>query len=241
MSYDPTVGRFISEDPIAFEGGDANLYRYVGNSPTNFTDPLGLAPNRAGTTDPSHVLDRIRELEAKGMSPDQILATLRDEHADNNNRYFYTDAFGWVDIRHFAEAARRARQMGSVLTEGLGFLNECWQWLNEGDGDYRSGFSPEDLPSNSAGAGFGDDYSGQHGPLSKAFEQWLKEKGGRDQNDPQSGRGRLPATDPSVPPGGGRGSACTSNRAGGDSGGSKRSGGGAVSNPVPGPSHPANN
>jgi uncharacterized protein RhaS with RHS repeats len=35
MSYDPTVGRWTTEDPIAFEGGDANLYRYVGNSPIN--------------------------------------------------------------------------------------------------------------------------------------------------------------------------------------------------------------
>ncbi len=33
--------RFISEDPIGFGGGDGNLYRYVFNSPTNFTDPSG--------------------------------------------------------------------------------------------------------------------------------------------------------------------------------------------------------
>jgi RHS repeat-associated protein len=32
-------GRFISEDPISFGGGDANLYRYVGNSATNAIDP----------------------------------------------------------------------------------------------------------------------------------------------------------------------------------------------------------
>jgi hypothetical protein len=42
MSYDPTVGRWTAEDPIAFEGGDANLYRYVGNEPTDFVDPTGL-------------------------------------------------------------------------------------------------------------------------------------------------------------------------------------------------------
>jgi uncharacterized protein RhaS with RHS repeats len=42
--YDPTVGRFITLDPIGFEGPDANTYRYVGNSPTNATDPTGLAP-----------------------------------------------------------------------------------------------------------------------------------------------------------------------------------------------------
>ena len=30
--YDPGAGRWISEDPIGFAAGDANLYRYVGNS-----------------------------------------------------------------------------------------------------------------------------------------------------------------------------------------------------------------
>jgi RHS repeat-associated protein len=39
--YDPQVGRFISEDPIGFEGG-WNFYAYVGNNPTNWRDPLGL-------------------------------------------------------------------------------------------------------------------------------------------------------------------------------------------------------
>jgi RHS repeat-associated protein len=39
--YDAAIGRFISEDPMGFGAGDSNLYRYVGNSPTNFTDPTG--------------------------------------------------------------------------------------------------------------------------------------------------------------------------------------------------------
>ncbi|MBI5206022.1 MAG: RHS repeat-associated core domain-containing protein [Nitrospirae bacterium] len=40
--YDPKVGRFISEDPIGFEGGDVNLMAYVGNNPLLLIDPLGL-------------------------------------------------------------------------------------------------------------------------------------------------------------------------------------------------------
>ena len=40
--YDPETGTFISEDPIGFGGGDANLYRYVGNNPVNYSDPYGL-------------------------------------------------------------------------------------------------------------------------------------------------------------------------------------------------------
>lgn len=39
--YDPQVGRFISEDPIGFLGGDFNLYAYVVNNPANFRDPTG--------------------------------------------------------------------------------------------------------------------------------------------------------------------------------------------------------
>jgi hypothetical protein len=39
--YDPNLSRFLSEDPSGFDGGDANLYRYVGNSFPNATDPTG--------------------------------------------------------------------------------------------------------------------------------------------------------------------------------------------------------
>lgn len=40
--YDPSTGVFVSRDPITFEGGDLNLYRYVGNSPIRNSDPFGL-------------------------------------------------------------------------------------------------------------------------------------------------------------------------------------------------------
>lgn len=39
--YDQTVGRFLSEDPIAFNGG-LNFYRYVYGNPVNLVEPLGL-------------------------------------------------------------------------------------------------------------------------------------------------------------------------------------------------------
>lgn len=40
--YDPTIGRWLSADPIGFKAGDANLYRYVQNSPINTLDDNGL-------------------------------------------------------------------------------------------------------------------------------------------------------------------------------------------------------
>lgn len=42
--YDPKISRFSSEDPAGFIGG-INKYSFVGNNPTQFTDPLGLFPS----------------------------------------------------------------------------------------------------------------------------------------------------------------------------------------------------
>jgi len=40
--FDPTVGRFVSEDPIGFDGG-INFYLYVQNNPSLLIDPFGLS------------------------------------------------------------------------------------------------------------------------------------------------------------------------------------------------------
>ncbi|MBK8812766.1 MAG: hypothetical protein IPN69_18825 [Acidobacteria bacterium] len=39
--YDGNLGRFISEDPIGFAGGDVNLYGYVWNNSIKLVDPFG--------------------------------------------------------------------------------------------------------------------------------------------------------------------------------------------------------
>jgi hypothetical protein len=41
--YDPSLGRWITEDPIEFDGGDNNFYRFLKNDPVNGLDPSGLA------------------------------------------------------------------------------------------------------------------------------------------------------------------------------------------------------
>jgi RHS repeat-associated protein len=46
--YDPSAGRFLSEDPLGFTG-EANFYRYAGNDVANLTDPLGLQRYPSGT------------------------------------------------------------------------------------------------------------------------------------------------------------------------------------------------
>jgi RHS repeat-associated protein len=47
--YDPKLGRFISEDPIGFDGG-SNFYVYALNDPVNLLDPSGLCPTSCSVT-----------------------------------------------------------------------------------------------------------------------------------------------------------------------------------------------
>ena len=51
--YDPTIGRFISEDALGFGGEDVNFYAYVRNNPVIYIDPFGYS-NDTYVPDPGH-------------------------------------------------------------------------------------------------------------------------------------------------------------------------------------------
>jgi RHS repeat-associated protein len=40
--YDAEIGRFVSRDPIGFEGSQWSLYEYVSSSPSVYNDPTGM-------------------------------------------------------------------------------------------------------------------------------------------------------------------------------------------------------
>ncbi len=56
--YSSSMGRFASQDPIGFAGGDTNLYGYGGGDPINYTDPTGLFWNP---------LDEVKKAAGKGL------------------------------------------------------------------------------------------------------------------------------------------------------------------------------
>ncbi len=64
--YDPKTGRWISQDPIGFDAGDGNLYRYVRNDTPNFTDATGLdqgsPPPSLPPGFPQKEFDKMKEL-----------------------------------------------------------------------------------------------------------------------------------------------------------------------------------
>lgn len=61
--YDPAVGRFISKDPISYDGG-LNLYQYTFN-PIGWIDPFGLAPKSAPGSRPGLPFTRAGKREVK--------------------------------------------------------------------------------------------------------------------------------------------------------------------------------
>jgi RHS repeat-associated protein len=60
--YDAGLGRFISEDPLGFRGGDLNLFGYTSNDPILFTDSSGTADVVFfGDTNPQKILKEAYE------------------------------------------------------------------------------------------------------------------------------------------------------------------------------------
>ncbi len=97
--YDPTLGRFLSEDPLGFGGGDVNLYVYVNNNPVMFIDPLGLCKT----------IERSVEMSLKAMGLPQ----------DPSNIYPYLDDFAGVNDPKFANGWNPAKSVhGNALESG---------------------------------------------------------------------------------------------------------------------------
>lgn len=70
--YDAATGRFVSEDPITFSSGDANLYRYVLNDPVRLVDPSGHKPPTPNPSPGPTPTAPLTEAETLSQARDQI-------------------------------------------------------------------------------------------------------------------------------------------------------------------------
>jgi RHS repeat-associated protein len=81
--YDPSMGRFLLEDPIEFAGG-SNWYAYVGNNPVNYTDPSGNIPA---------AIPVIIEGGSTAYDVYYTYSTLTDKCSDNIDKYLSGGGF----------------------------------------------------------------------------------------------------------------------------------------------------
>jgi RHS repeat-associated protein len=87
--FDPRIGRFISEDPIGFAAGDANLSRYVGNSTPNAVDPSGLELWVVFLPEPEpedpHAAEKRHQARIRGRKAQEALEQAADVQSRPNN------------------------------------------------------------------------------------------------------------------------------------------------------------
>jgi RHS repeat-associated protein len=99
--YGPQFRRFLSVDPIEFEGGDVNLYAYVQNAPINLTDPLGFS----------------------AKCPDCVDRCLKNNYGDLADYAFKASIFGLTTVAGIEVAAYSAGAKFGVLG-GLGVVSD---------------------------------------------------------------------------------------------------------------------
>ena len=130
--YDPKLGRFISEDPIGFGGGDVNLYGYVWNNPAAFTDPLGLDGYGNDLADRLDAYIDYARLAYQGGVQDwqrngsiNTIADLSRGVVDSlrvgsgvGNAIYDPNASGWQRAGNVANDALRAAAIAAIVARG---------------------------------------------------------------------------------------------------------------------------
>jgi RHS repeat-associated protein len=82
--YDPQVGRFVSEDPIGFDGGDVNLMVYVSNNPILMIDPFGLEVLYKGGEIKNPLLRQKLQMLNDMLPGSDIIVTGGDRYRDSS-------------------------------------------------------------------------------------------------------------------------------------------------------------
>jgi RHS repeat-associated protein len=88
--YDSEVGRFISEDPLGFNGGSLNLYEYAANNPIMFMDPTGLCKSSYEPANP-YLYNTIKSWMVGSGKTKQIEINIPSPLSDENLAYIQSE------------------------------------------------------------------------------------------------------------------------------------------------------
>lgn len=160
--YDPSIGRYISADPIGQAGG-LNLYRYAVNDPLNSIDPLGLldalGPAANGGVD--------LRVQANPIppSPGPVAIALEAEGRIFSGADFETDPHDG-GFRHCVAACEAKSQFGRLGEAAVGVYDACFE--NEDDPNFGDD-SKRDKEAEQKGLGIADGGSGCEAGCLSAF------------------------------------------------------------------------
>jgi RHS repeat-associated protein len=117
--YDPDTGRYLSQDPIGFAGGDNNFYRYAPN-PFAWIDPLGLT----GT----YIFQHADGSTYVGKGPEKRMeASIKQREAETGSKIVgaaHTDFTGKGDSRMGFMTEHELMELHKFREPGSTLLNE---------------------------------------------------------------------------------------------------------------------
>jgi RHS repeat-associated protein len=121
--YSPELGRFLQTDPIRFEAGDVNLYRYVGNSPIDWVDEQGLQGGRPRQRSP-------RRNKSPGITGGSLV------HA-GILWYYVKKGLIPEKLGHCQAHCEMAKEFGQDFSKWAGDTKEDWdRWSKTGGPDH---------------------------------------------------------------------------------------------------------
>jgi RHS repeat-associated protein len=149
--YAPTIGRWLSKDPIGLEGG-LNLYAFCGNNAVNFRDPGGLYVSVAKENQ-SVVLSTLSQFIRGDLSFDNRNRLKREMDEDDENIENMVDSL--ISSKNEYEIIPVARGVGGGQFDPLSLWAEKrFDWYNcTGEGG-RIYYNPDPCSGNKYKIGF---------------------------------------------------------------------------------------
>src|SRR5262249_30205443 len=126
-------GRWMTQDPLGFETGDSNVYRYVHNEPAFLIDPKGLDQLPPPPKDPKTNTNKnvpILTLYDGKDSRDQLF------HADGEAFKFYAERAPWsieVDPDNFEETVKKLEAYCAKYSVKINQLRIFDHGVDDGD------------------------------------------------------------------------------------------------------------